>query len=260
MNDPHVVALIYNIKHGQSVNYRAAKSIDHEEPGFHVKIANEKVRFEFKKHHATVEAARRSIEEYICAWEVVAGLRGGPNCFKLKYDYAQIEDRNPTPGVTVLHGLPLRSEVTISKAVLTVSPPHYPSPPSGLKIIPDVQTLYDRYMGYRQGKEPLAGMAYFCLTILERSTEKKNSRKVAAETYGIKLEVLNKIGHLSSEKGGQQARKAGGKDEDLTTQDRHFLEEAIKVVIRRAAERAHDPHRALPQISMSDLPFPSSGS
>ena len=63
MNDPHVVALIYNIKHGQSVNYRVARPMDHEEPEFHVKIEDEKVRFEFKKHHATLEAARRSIEE-----------------------------------------------------------------------------------------------------------------------------------------------------------------------------------------------------
>ena len=250
MNGPHVVALIYNIKHGQSVNYRAAKSMDHEEPGFHVKIANEKVRFEFKKHHATVEAARRSIEEYICAWEVGAGLRGGPNCFKLTYDYAQIEDRNPTPGVTVLHGLPLRSEVTISKAVLTVSPPHYPSPPSGLKIIPDVQTLYDRYMGYRQGKEPLTTMAYFCLTVIERSPAKND----------FSSRVRDKIRHLSSGKGGQQARKADGRDSDLTDQDSRFLDEAIKAVILRAAERAHGPDRALPQISMSDLPVPSSES
>ena len=231
--------------------------MDHEEPDFHVKIANEKVRFEFKKHHTTVKAARKAIEEYICAWEVAASLKGGANCFKLKFDAGQIEDRNPTPGMAVLHGLPLRSEVTISKAFLTVSPPHYPSPPSRSKITPDVQTLYDRYMGYCLGKEHLASMAYFCLTILERSTEKKNSRKVAAETYGIKLEVLKKIGHLSSEKGGQQARKAVGKDEDLTTQDRRFLEEAIKAVIRRAAERAHDPDRALPEISMSDLTAPS---
>ena len=49
MNDPHVVALIYNIKHGQSVNYRVAKPMDHEEPEFHVKIAssNNPVQYDF---------------------------------------------------------------------------------------------------------------------------------------------------------------------------------------------------------------------
>ena len=148
----------------------------------------------------------------------------------MKYGDARIEDRKPSPpGVVEIRGAQLGGELDCTlTARLTIGALSYPSPSSGLKITPDVQTLYDRYMGYRQGKEPLASLAYFCLTILERSTEKTNSRKVAAETYGVKLEVLKKIGHLSSEKGGQQARKAVGKDEDLTTQDRRFLEEAIK--------------------------------
>ena len=64
--------------------------MDHEDPDFHVKIGNEKVRFEFKKHHATVKAARKAIEEYICAWEVDASLKGGANCFKLKFDAGQL--------------------------------------------------------------------------------------------------------------------------------------------------------------------------
>ena len=55
-------------------------------------------------------------------------------------------------------------------------------------------------------------MAYFCLTILQGSGD----RKKAAKKYGIKLEVLNKIAQLSSERGGQQARKASGKKNDLT--------------------------------------------
>ncbi len=114
--------------------------------------------------------------------------------------------------------------------------------------------MYDRYMGYLQGREPLASTAYFCLTILERSTKKKRCRELASEVYRIELEVLNKIGHLSSERGGQQARKASGKDNDLTYQNRRFLEEAIKAIIRRAAEKAHAPDGDLQKISLSDLP------
>ena len=102
-------------------------------------------------------------------------------------------------------------------------------------------------------------MAYFCLTILERSTkkksnEKKTCRKLASEMYRIELEVLNKIGNLASERGGQQARKASGKDNDLTYQDRRFLEEAIKAVIRRAAEKAHASDGNIQKISLSDIP------
>ena len=84
MNDPHVAALIYKIEHGPSVDYRKAESIDHEEAGFRVKIAKDQVRFEFKEHYATEDAARKAIEDYIRAWEFGAGLENGPSCFKLK--------------------------------------------------------------------------------------------------------------------------------------------------------------------------------
>ena len=179
MNDPHVVALLYQIKHGRSVDYGEAEPIDHEETGFRVKIVNAQVRFEFKEHYATEDAARKAIEDYIRVWEFDAGLREGPNHFKLRFDRAQIEDRKPTPvtpGVTVT-SVSITTGVPTVSVMLTVSKP-YPSPPSsGLKLIPDVQTMYDRYIGYLQGKEPLMSMAYFCLTILELSTKKKKRRR-----------------------------------------------------------------------------------
>ena len=258
MNDPHVVALLYQIEHGRSVNYRDAKPIDREETDFRVKVANEQVRFEFKEHYATEDAARKAIEDYIRAWEFSAGLRGGPNYFKLKFVHAQIEDRNPpppTPGVVVGRDQPLRAIATLSEATGKVSPPCYPPPPSKIMLTPDVQTMYDRYMGCLQGKEPLATMAYFCLTVLRFSTgRRKGGNKEAGKKYRIDRKVLNKIVSLSSEKGGQQARKASGKDNDLTARDRHFLEEAVKAVIRRAAEKAHNRDGDLPEISLSDLP------
>ena len=254
MNDPHVAALIYKIEHGQSVDYRKAQPMDHEETAFSVKVADQQVRFEFKKHYAAEDVALRAIEGYIRAWEFGAGLKNGPDYFKLKFDYAQIEDRKPTPGVVMVHARPARFEVTVGKATCVVSPGCYPPPQSVMLITPDVQTMYDRYMGYRQGREPLTTMAYFCLTILESSTKKNNSRDVAAKTHGIKFEVLSEIGRLSSEKGGQQARKASGTNNNLTAQDRRFLEEAIKAIIRRAAEKAYAPNSDFPEILLSAFP------
>ena len=245
MNDPHVVALIYQIEHGQAVDYREAKPIDHEEPDFCVKIVKEKVRFEFKKHHATAKAAQKAIEEYICAWEIDAGLRqGGPNYFTLKFAHAQIEDRNPTGGEGHLRNSSGRHSDRDSKGYRRQG---VSSTAIGVDDHPDVRTLYDRYMGCRQGKEPLPSMAYFCLTVIERDPTQKECSSGVRKT----------IRHLSSGKGGQQARKAGGKDKDLTDQDRRFLDEAIKAIIRRAAERAHDPDGDRQPISMSDLPAPT---
>ena len=245
MNDPHIAALIYKIEHGPSVDYRKAESIDHEEAEFRVKIAKDQVRFEFKEHYATEDAARKAIEDYIRVWEFSACLKNGPSYFKLKFDHAQIEDRNPTPGVVMVAAHPARYEVKVGKATGVVSPACYPPPPSGLKITPDVQTMYDRYMGYRQGREPLTTMAYFCLTIIEDNP---------TTIKDVSSRARDKIRQLSSGKGGQQARKASGKDTDLTAQDRRFLEEAIKAIILQVAERARAPDRNLPKISLSDLP------
>ena len=245
MNDPHVVALLYTIEHGRSVDYRKAKPLDHEGDGFRVKITDKQVRFEFKEHYATEDAARKAIEDDVRAWEFSACLENGPERFKLKFDYAQIEDRNPKPGVLVVHPRPVRFEFKVSEPTVVVSPADYPRLPSGLKVTPDVQTMHDRYMGYLQGREKLPGMAYFCWTMIQ---------DILTTGVDFSGKVADKIGHLSTNKGGKDARKINGKDEDLTPQDSRFLKGAIKVLIRRAAERAHAPDRNLPTICKSDLP------
>ena len=48
MNDPHVVALIYRVEHGNSVDYREAKPFIRKEPAFPVKIKDNQPPFELK--------------------------------------------------------------------------------------------------------------------------------------------------------------------------------------------------------------------
>ena len=255
MNDPHVVALWYRIEHGDSVDYGKAQPLDRAETGFRVKAEQGRVCFEFKDHYATKDAARKAIKDYIRVWEFDAGLRGGPHSLKLRFDRAQITDRKPPPpdaGVVLVAGIAsARARVATAKLVVGKN---YPSPPSGLMLTTGVQTMYDRFQGYRLGREPLASMVYFCVTVLEGPPRKKARKKAAAKKYGIQLEVLSKLGELCSKKGGQQARKVLGKDNDLTAQESRFMEEAIRAVIRRAAKKAHAPDSDLPEISLSDLP------
>ena len=258
MNDPTVVALIYRIEHGKSVDYCNAEPLDREEPGFRVRVDKDIVRVEFKDHHATEPAARDAIKEYIKQWEFTAGLKHGPDAFRLSFVRPEIEDRHPLAdskpgGVVNLRGsivmdLQLRGDLTVRHHL-----PHYPAPPSGVKITPDVKSMYDRYIGYRQGKEPLASMAYFCLTVLEYSFNVQR-RKEAAEYYQISEDILDRIGDLSTNSGGPQARKADGRARPLADQECRFLEQAIQAVICRAARRAHNPEGALSKISLSDLP------
>ncbi len=249
MNDPHVVALIYGIEHGASVDYEEAEPFVREESAFRLEVKDKKARFELKDHYAEESAARESIKEYIRVWEFDACLNNGPDSFKLRFDESEIEDRNPTPGKVSIRAS-FRAGVPTFSVSVTCRVRKYPSPPSGLAINPDVQTMYDRYMNYLQGREPLSGLVFFCLTVLENLA---GGRKAAARKYQIAKGVLREIGYLCSEKGGPEARKAEGVTKELTQEERRFLDQAIKKIIRRVAERTCSPTAELDKISLSDL-------
>ena len=108
-----------------------------------------------------------------------------------------------------------------------------------------------RYSRYREGKDTLAGMSYFCLTVLEESA---GNRAASVDKFNIAGRVLSTIGRLTGEKGGAEARKDRGRRGEFTPAERKWLDEAIKRLIRRAAEVAYDPAQRRPQITMADLP------
>ena len=253
MNDPQVVALIYSIEHSSSVDYSNEPPFDHEEKAFKIKVEGKQVRFELREHHASVEAAQETVEPYIRGWELDAGLRRRPGDFMLNFDRPEIVDRNPTAGVTSF-SFHFRGGVPTVSVSPTVTKP-YPQPPAGLTLDPydpDVQTMYKRYEGYCQNREPLTSMAYFCLTMLE--SHLCRGRENVAREYEIDREVLSLVGNLTANRGGRMARKASGIKDELTPQESHFLEEATKAMIRRVAEVVHDPQKHYPKIKRSHLP------
>ena len=96
MNDPHVDALVFRIKHGPTVSYSGdAPPIDHEEPGFRVVLKDQTVRFELKEHYATKAEALERVCPYVRNWEMDAGLDSRPGDFRLEFQQAEIIDRNP---------------------------------------------------------------------------------------------------------------------------------------------------------------------
>jgi hypothetical protein len=71
----------------------------------------------------------------------------------------------------------------------------------------------------------------------------------------FRIRVLNKIGELAAEKGGRlDARKVEGASKPFTLTERAWLEQALKLLIRRAAEVTHDPKASRSQVTMADLP------
>ena len=237
MNDPHVVALRYRLKHRDTIDYSKAPPLSGQHPDFRVDVSVDGVRFDLNPHFETEEQARRVVDPFVRKWEFDASLRKSPGDFVLLFEKAEIIDRAPTPGVIRVAAEPVRVTIGVSEAKGVAFASAFPPPPIGVEYgldHPDVQTLHQRYEGYKAGKEPLASFAYFCLTVAKMSVEEEGIS--AADTYRISNSVLRKIGKLSSTRGGLEARKAAGTRSALDSDERAFLERAVVQLIRRVAE------------------------
>ena len=249
MNDPHVSVLIYRVRHDETVNYDMASPLEYEAASFKVSIKGSEAHFEMKEHFPTAEQAREVVGPFIRQWEFAAALDRGPREFELVFLDAVVEDRKPPPGVVLT---PRSGALTIlGESPSLVFGRTYPEPPTNVAIDADVEAMALRYSQYRDGKETLAGMAYFCLTVLEQVA---GGRRAIPSKFGIEFTVADTLGRLSSKKGGAEARKDGGRSHEFTANERNWIEQAAKRIIRRAAEVAHDPAAAASQITMGDLP------
>ena len=169
MSELPVVGLIYQVSHNGSVDYGAADSLCMNENEFQLVVKDRQARFELKKPYPTEADAKGAVKNYICRWVFDACLDHGP-------DYFQLEYRGPiTADPGMMHALPARAVDSASTPRFRA--PAYPSPPSGISLTPNVKTMYQRYMGYLRGCEPLASMAYFCLTKLDDLPEQKAAKK-----------------------------------------------------------------------------------
>ena len=257
MNDPHIVALIYRLTHSRSVDYSEAGPLLLDEDAFELELKDNKLRIELKKHYSNEYDAKKSVDEYLRLWEFQERLDHGANDFKFEFEEAEIVDRSPNPekGFSDIRGSIRMGELKAS-ATLQIVANRYPSPPAGLRLGPDASVMSERYRKYLNKEESLLSCAYFCLTVLEGSlgVGNKDRRGKAAKHFNISKKVLRKIGHLSTKKGGEEARKYVGVNDELTSNERKFLKKAVVRIIYRVAEKNFDPNKSLKRISLSDLP------
>lgn len=257
--DLHVVSLRYVLRSTDGVTYISPPPVEFETPEVRFKLAEGKLVCEMKTHFQTAEAARAVVEPILAAWEVTADLRRSPDELRFKFDGAEIIDRSPPPPGAIRghahmfeHADTLSATGTVS---LHMSRPYYPEPPGTFRLSPDAESLYLRYQGYLAGREPLPGMAYFCLTVLEASAGCKRGRRAfAAKAYRIDKEVLDKMGELTSCRGDRlTARKAtAGPVQPLTGPENTWLDAAVTTLILRLGDTRDET--VLPLITLSDLP------
>lgn len=249
MADRRVTALLYRIEHNDTVDYEKAPPLEFEAPDFSVYVRDGTVRFTLKQDVDDLERARAIVEPFIRTWELWAAVERGSGEFTLRYSTAEIVDPLADP-----HRVSLAATMSFKvsmDAVLHVSRGTFPAPPVGpVFVSADVEVMAERYALFRQRRDTLAAMAYFCLTLLEMG----RGRREAAMVYGIDQAVLKKLGELTSTKGGHAARKAHGLAAAYTPQETAWIDAAVKAIIRRASEVAGDPTPALPLIRMADLP------
>ena len=253
MNDPRVVALHYRIEHESSVDYSKAEPVDHEEEGFRIRIEEGLACFVMKDDHPTADSALGVVNSYISNWELDDALTSKPGEFKLRFVRPEIVDRKPTPGEHNISAGPAFWEFTTSVPTVTKGRP-YPKPPVGvsLKRNDDVLLMLSRYEDLCNDPDKLTNVAYFCLTMLEKLA---GGRPEAAKKFAIGEKVLNKVGELADKKGGlARARKAKGINQELTPEETRFLENAVKVFIRRVAEEAQSPGGPFRKITIKDFP------
>jgi hypothetical protein len=262
MRDPHVESLRYALQPTPEVSYSNPPPVLVVTDEFLIRLDQGTVNVEMKAHHASQEDARRCVEAYLTAWSIDVELRVGRAALVFDFVEALVVDRDPPPPSSshVLHAKAAVFRAVGGNASLRLTCPAYPAPPARFGATADVLTLWFRFKQYQAAKEPLASMAYFCLTLVEQTaagTGAGGVRQQAASLYSIDIGVLNAIGNLTAAVGDSwSGRKftAGPDRRALASDEKHFIEEAIKALIRRKGEYDADPSLPLPALNRSLLP------
>jgi hypothetical protein len=207
MNDPHIAALHYRVRHAEYVDYDNASPLSHDRPGFTVRVENGRAEITMKSHHATAEAACAEVGPFLRAWELMAALQSRPGDFELVYERAIIVDRRPTPSAdTNAVGI---SALVGATGTLTAHAhfrrPKYPDPPAnGIACDATVELMFKAYCLYRENRMKLGEAANFCLTVLEEYpfAPPKDPRGAAAQRYAVaRKSILTRLSNLAAEKG-----------------------------------------------------------
>jgi hypothetical protein len=233
MRDPHVVELRYRIEVDSTVTFDGPPPVEDETSEFRLRLENGIAHFRLKEHFSSVEAAKNVVDKYIRAWGIDMALNYGSREISFIFENAEVIDRNPPPpgSPQVIEVTAKGSGLSSGSATVHMTRHQYPKPPKLFRVSPEVETLWQRYEGYRKGQEPLLAMAYFCLTAIEASDD---GREEAAKSLRISRDVLSKLGNLTANRGDEKtARKVLPRKAltPLSPQEAAWIEAAIKVII-----------------------------
>lgn len=258
MRYPHVARLRYRLETADEMSgFADPPPVERQTEAFYMRLDDNVVWFSMREHHETEASARERVEPYLRSWEISAALDyGGRPEVRFVFEQAEILDLDPPPpgSPQTVQLSSVMGATSAMSATLRVDRGSYPNPPDNFALSEDVEVLWSLYDSYRQGRDRLLPMAYSCLN---RLIYRAGSLEQAANQYHVSQRVLRTLSELTSTLGvGAEARKLGkgSKNRAPTPAEKTWIEAVVRVLIRRAAEAAHDRHKAWPVVTMDHLP------
>jgi len=253
MNAPHVESLSYRVVTPPGVSFGNPPAIEGDQPAFQFRLENGFLTANLKYHFSTESEARRCVEEFLRAWELDAALKADGSEFRFEFQQAHVIDLKPVStnkgkvvGAVAIFAVGCEAKVEVVRAA-------YPPTPSGLKPSLDTEAMWHRYSQYLEGRESIASMGYFCLSLLQRQAGGKSA---LAKQYNVGMDVLKTLGKLTSEVGDLKSARKLDQDSEVrahTLEEVEWIKAAVKALIRRKAEYDFDPHSKLPEITKNGL-------
>lgn len=264
MNDPHVVRLLYRIETSDTLTFENPPPVTWETDACTITLSDGKAVAEMKSHYARPDDARAAVERLLRNYEVRAAIEaGGQSDFAFRFVSADVVDRNP-PISNSRRAIEGRANILLGSATLTaiahVARRRYPEPPGFFEVSRDVDDIWRRFQGYRSGREDIASMAHFCLTVVEHSVATSPGRGTlrlrAGTRYGIHRDVLDRLGRLTSNVGDARTARKRHVDEwrPHTPVERAWMEAVVLRLAERLGEYAANPTGPFGQLTMADLP------
>jgi hypothetical protein len=246
VNDPHVESLEYELVTDSTVSFKDAASFDYETADFKLHLERGRLSVSMVKHHASKEEARRAAEQFLRDWELDQAIQHGRRLMRFEFKEAHIIDRNPPCGGVIPVGMAEELNLAGQVTAVRVSS-QYPPPPVDFVASSEVETLWNHYDDYLNGRRKLADSAYSCYTFI--TEEWFNGTPAASNRLNISGKVLDILGRLAGRKGERKHPSEG----PYSNKEKAWLDAAIRLLIRRVGEQAAGVS-VLPRITKADLP------
>jgi len=191
-----VESLTYQLETDDTVSFDA-DPVEYETDAFSLRLEEDELTVDLHEHFSSVEEAREFVDPFLEAWEVKYGTQFRRREIGFSYEDAEVvREDTEKEKLTVEEELTFEAEASFNVSE-HIERGKYPKPPDKFRLSPDARTLWNRYEGYEEGREPLFSMGYACLDFLRW---RAGGQKEAAKKYNVSRSLLQKLGTLTEQR------------------------------------------------------------